>query len=133
MKKIGILGSTGSVGKQTLEVIRAHPKNFKIEYLAANENVNLLIKQTNEFNPTSVCIFNKKKYETLKKNINAKNILTGSIGLTKVSTIKDIERLPYSSLSPIVGMFLNGVFTIAGVPEISGTLALTVKNSTLGN
>ena len=43
MKKIGILGSTGSIGTQALEVVSLHPKKFQVKYLSAKNNVNLLI------------------------------------------------------------------------------------------
>ena len=50
MRKIGILGSTGSIGTQTLEVIDAIEEQFQIVYLTANNNVELLIKQIEKFN-----------------------------------------------------------------------------------
>ena len=56
MRKIGILGSTGSIGTQTLEVIEAIDEQFQIVYLTANNNVELLIKQVEKFNPKYICI-----------------------------------------------------------------------------
>ena len=69
MKKIAILGSTGSIGKQTIDIIRKNKKNFKILLLTANKNHNLLSKQIKEFKVKNVIITNKKSYLILKKNL----------------------------------------------------------------
>ena len=68
-KKIAILGSTGSIGKQTLDIIRKDKKNFKIILLTANKNHNLLSKQIKEFKVKNVIVTNKKSYLILKKNL----------------------------------------------------------------
>ena len=51
MKKIAIIGSTGSIGRQTLNVIRRHPELFKVVSLASGSNASLLCEQINEFKP----------------------------------------------------------------------------------
>jgi len=66
-KKIAILGSTGSIGTQTLEVIAAHPEHFEVETLTANNNVELLIRQAIRFQPNAVVIGNKELYGPLKE------------------------------------------------------------------
>lgn len=65
-KHIAILGSTGSIGTQTLDVIRKNPKLFCVEALTANENADLLIQQALEFQPNCVVIANEQKYEQVK-------------------------------------------------------------------
>ena len=50
-KRIAILGSTGSIGTQTLEVVEQNPDHFQVEVLTANNNVDLLVKQAKKFNP----------------------------------------------------------------------------------
>ena len=72
MKKVAILGSTGSIGKQTLDIIRKNKKNFKVLLLTANKNHNLLSKQIKEFNVKNVIISDHKSYLILKKKF--KNI-----------------------------------------------------------
>ena len=67
-KKIAILGSTGSIGKQTIDIIRKNKKNFKI-LLTANKNHNLLSKQIKEFKVKNVIVTDKKSYLILKKKI----------------------------------------------------------------
>lgn len=67
MKNIAILGSTGSIGTQALEVIKANPDKFRVEVLTANSNAELLAKQAIEFDVNTVVIQEEQKYETLKK------------------------------------------------------------------
>ena len=66
-KQLAILGSTGSIGTQALEVIRAYPDRFEVYALTANNQVDLLIKQAREFLPEAVIIGNKELYPTLKE------------------------------------------------------------------
>ena len=70
IKRIAILGSTGSIGTQALEVIKAHPDLLEVEVLVANSNADLLIKQAIAFKPNAVVIADEKKY------LHVKNILT---------------------------------------------------------
>ena len=65
-KNIAILGSTGSIGTQALDVIRANPHAFTVEVLTANGNANLLIQQALEFNPNAVVIADETKYSFVK-------------------------------------------------------------------
>ena len=71
-KKIAILGSTGSIGRQTLDIVKKNKKDFKVILLTANKNHNLLSKQIKEFKVKNVIITNKKSYLILKKKF--KNI-----------------------------------------------------------
>ena len=66
-KQLAILGSTGSIGTQALEVIRAYPDRFEVYALTANNQVDLLIKQAREFLPEAVIIGNKDLYPQLKE------------------------------------------------------------------
>lgn len=72
-QRIAILGSTGSIGTQTLEIIRQHSDKFEVVLLSANQNVELLIKQTYEFSPKYAVICNDTKYNELKLAVS-KNI-----------------------------------------------------------
>ena len=66
-KHIAILGSTGSIGTQTLKVIEAHPDRFVVEILTANNNAKLLIKQAKKYKPNIVVIANKEKYQEVNE------------------------------------------------------------------
>ena len=68
-KKIAILGSTGSIGKSTLEVINKDKKNFNVVFLSANNNYKKLIQQAKEFNVKSVLIKNEKFYEIVRNSL----------------------------------------------------------------
>jgi len=93
MRKIGILGSTGSIGTQTLEVIEAIDEQFKIIYLTANNNVELLIKQVEKFNPKYICIGDsnlKNKLENLL-NLNNIKIFHGRQGLLELASCDEVD------------------------------------------
>ena len=68
-KKIAILGSTGSIGVQALEVIAEHPDLFEIDVLTANNNSSLLIKQAKKFKPNTVVIVNEAKYPEVNDSL----------------------------------------------------------------
>ena len=71
-KKIAILGSTGSIGKSTLEVIKKDKKNFEVLLLTANNNYKKLIQQAKEFKAKNVLIRNNKFYKKVKKSLKKK-------------------------------------------------------------
>lgn len=70
MKKIAILGSTGSIGTQALDVIKQHPDQFQAHTLTAGNNAELLIKQAREFKPDTVVIANEDKYTTVSQALS---------------------------------------------------------------
>ena len=70
--KIAILGSTGSIGKSTLDIIRKDKKNFDIVLLTANSNYKKLIQQAREFNARSVLINNQSFYRKVKNLLKKK-------------------------------------------------------------
>lgn len=74
MKNIAILGSTGSIGTQTLNVVRRHRDLFSIEVLCAGSNANLLIQQALEFNPNAVVIADENKYQQVHEALANKDI-----------------------------------------------------------
>jgi len=72
MKRISIIGSTGSIGRQTLDVIKEHRDEFSVECLTSLKNVDLLVEQVNEFKPKYVAVTEKNKYNELKAAIGGK-------------------------------------------------------------
>ncbi|MDE5633929.1 MAG: 1-deoxy-D-xylulose-5-phosphate reductoisomerase, partial [Muribaculaceae bacterium] len=66
-KRIAVLGSTGSIGTQTLDVIREYPGRFKAEVLIAGSNVTALVEQAREFRPSMAVIADESKYAELKE------------------------------------------------------------------
>lgn len=101
MKKIAILGSTGSIGTQTLEVVREN-KDIEVLGLAAGKNIELLEQQIREFHPVCVAVWNEGKAEELKVKIadTATRVVTGMEGLIEIATLEKVEIL----VTAIVGM-----------------------------
>ena len=66
MKQIAILGSTGSIGRQALDVIASHPDEYEVYALTANNSVDLLIEQALKFKPEAVVIANEEHYGKLR-------------------------------------------------------------------
>lgn len=101
MKKIAILGSTGSIGTQTLEVVRENG-DIEVLGLAAGSNISLLEEQIREFQPKLVAVWDEKKAVELKikvQDLDVK-IVTGMDGLIEVSVMEEVEIL----LTAVVGM-----------------------------
>jgi 1-deoxy-D-xylulose-5-phosphate reductoisomerase len=100
-KNIAILGSTGSIGTQALEVIRANPDTFVVEVLTGNGNADLLIKQAIEFNPNTVVIADESKYTYVKDALKAYDIkvFAGNESITEVVKMDSIDMV----LAAIVG------------------------------
>lgn len=73
-RTIAILGSTGSIGTQTLQVVEEHPELFEVYAITAGSNVERLIEQAHKFNPEAVVIADESKYETLKEALADKPI-----------------------------------------------------------
>ncbi|MCS7164555.1 MAG: 1-deoxy-D-xylulose-5-phosphate reductoisomerase [Thermodesulfovibrio sp.] len=99
MKKVVILGSTGSIGKSALEVIRRFPDKFKVLGLAAKSSINILEEQIKEFNPQYVAVFDKKACDELRKRVKKLEILYGNEGVCKIAKLKEADIV----LSAIVG------------------------------
>ncbi|MCX6169150.1 MAG: 1-deoxy-D-xylulose-5-phosphate reductoisomerase [Ignavibacteriales bacterium] len=86
MKKILILGSTGSIGVNTLEIVRSFPQEFEITGLTANTNIELLEKQIEEFHPKIVAVRDELKSKELKQRIGNKcEVLSGNEGLLEIT------------------------------------------------
>ena len=77
MKKLSILGSTGSIGTQTLDVVRQHPESFEVVALVANSNIQLLEEQIREFKPLFAGVTDLDKYEELKGRVDSSIHLVG--------------------------------------------------------
>ena len=65
-KRLAILGSTGSIGRQTLEVVDEYPQQFEVYLITANNNIDLLIEQARKYRPEIAIIANKEHYATLR-------------------------------------------------------------------
>jgi 1-deoxy-D-xylulose-5-phosphate reductoisomerase len=101
MKNLSILGSTGSVGTQTLEIVRENNKEFRVVALAANSNIDLLEAQVREFRPSITAIGDKSKYEELKRRIRGLTHITAGLeGVVEAATAEGCDTV----VSAIVGI-----------------------------
>ncbi|MEO6844466.1 MAG: 1-deoxy-D-xylulose-5-phosphate reductoisomerase [Ginsengibacter sp.] len=94
-KRIAIFGSTGSIGRQTLEVIDAHPDLFEVELLTAQTNDKLLIEQALKYMPNAVVIVDEKKYEHVKAALIATDIkvFAGESALEEVADFDSYDMM----------------------------------------
>lgn len=125
MKKIAVLGSTGSIGTQTLEVVRNYKEDLKIVSLAAGSNIELLEKQIREFHPEFVCVYEEEAAEKLKKRIADTNtrVGTGMDGLKEAAVIPSAEIV----VTAFVGMI--GIQPTIEAIEAGKDIALANKET----
>lgn len=108
-KSLAILGSTGSIGRQTLEVVQAYPEKFAVEVLTAQNNAELLIEQALAFKPNVVVIGNEDHYEKVKAALGPHDIkvYAGENALCSVVQMESIDivltaLVGYSGLKPTI-------------------------------
>ena len=100
IKRISILGSTGSIGTQTLQVVEESDNQFEIEYLTTNTNIEILAEQVQKFQPKGVVIKDYEKYKEFKKKYSfSGEILTGEEGLCRAAASERNDLL----VSALVG------------------------------
>ncbi|MBC6990568.1 1-deoxy-D-xylulose-5-phosphate reductoisomerase [Hymenobacter sp. BT491] len=109
LKRVTLLGSTGSIGTQALDVIRAHPTRFQVTALSAHANADLLIRQALEFRPAAVVIGDEKKRATVQAALSgqATEVLAGAKALEEVASRPDTDvvltaMVGYAGLLPTV-------------------------------
>jgi len=124
-KKIIILGSTGSIGKNTVDVIRRNKTDFKIELLSTNKDINQILKQAKEFKVKNIIINNKKKFLEAKSKIK-KNKIKIYNNFESLDKIFFGKKLYYSMVS-ISG--LDGLKPALKCAKFSKNLALVNKES----
>ncbi len=112
-KRIAIFGSTGSVGKTTLNVIRENPDLFKVVTLVAGKNVKCLIEQIEEFRPKNIYIIDKENAEKIKEKYEDINVYYGSQGMEEISNLTDFDisisaLVGIAGLKPTYNMVKNG-------------------------
>lgn len=125
MKRLAILGSTGSIGTQALEVVSRHPDLFQVEVLSAHGNADLLIAQALKYKPNAVVVTNDAKYEIVKKALESSN--------TKVfagqSALMDVVR--WDSVDVVLGAIVGfaGLHSIYAAVDAGKRVALANKET----
>lgn len=125
MKKIALLGSTGSIGTQTLDVVRHYPDDFQVTALAASSNIARLEEQIREFHPKMAVVFNETKAMELKHNIQDLDVevLSGMDGLLAAATEPSADIV----LTAVVGMI--GIRPTIAAIEAGKDIALANKET----
>ncbi len=123
MKKITILGSTGSIGRNTMEVVSRFPDRFKVIGLAAKSNIRLLETQINTCRPEVVAVFDESAGEELKKRNPPVEILIGDKGLIEIATLGHVDMV----VSAIVGS--AGLMPTLAAIKAGKNIALASKES----
>ena len=108
-KRIAILGSTGSIGTQALEVISAHPEKFEVEILTAQNNFDLLIQQSLRHKPNMVVIGNEQHYEKVKSALESYpvKVYCGADSIAQVTAFDSVDMVltamvGFSGLKPTI-------------------------------
>ena len=125
MKRIAILGSTGSIGTQALDVIRWHPDDYVAEVLCAGSNAELLIKQALEFKPNAVVIADETKYAAVRDALAGEpvKVFAGQAALVETMEMESIDMV----LAAIVGF--AGLRPTLHAIEAGKTIALANKET----
>jgi 1-deoxy-D-xylulose-5-phosphate reductoisomerase len=96
MKKIALLGATGSIGVSALEVVRAHPEEYKIAALSAGRNGDLLLSQIEAFRPTAVAVLNESVAAEIASRMpamNAPEVFVGIQGFVRLATLDGVDTV----------------------------------------
>lgn len=125
MKRVTILGSTGSIGTQTLDVIRHNPEDFQVLALTAGNNVQEMAAQIKEFHPRYAVMKNEKKAAELEQILREKDceILYGMDGFIQVSTLSEVDIV----VAAMVGMI--GLRPVMRAIEAGKDIALANKET----
>src|SRR5580693_7044906 len=125
LKRIALFGSTGSIGRQALEVIANHPDKFEVAVLTAQQNEELLIAQAHKFNPEIVVIGHEKKYEKVKEALSS----------TMIKVFAGEKALEEVAAMDVYDVMLAGIVGFAGLKptmkaiENGKTIALANKET----
>ena len=124
-RRLAILGSTGSIGTQALEVIRSHPQTLTVEVLTAYRNASLLIQQSQEFQPNAVVIVDEDQYKTVREALDPLDIkvYTGASALASIVEMETIDIV----LTATVGY--AGLLPTIRAIEAQKTIALANKET----
>ncbi len=125
MKRLAILGSTGSIGVNTLDIVRQFSERFEVVSLSAGRNTRLLRQQILQFRPKVVSVLNKELADTLKRDLASASveIVHGIEGLIKVATLSEVDQV----VSAIVGAV--GLIPTLSAIKTGKSIALANKES----
>lgn len=125
LNRISLLGSTGSIGTQTLDIVRAYPEELKVTALAAGNNVSLMEEQVREFKPRLACLWDEEGAKDLRVRISdtPTKVLSGMDGLLAAAREEEADLV----LTAVVGMI--GIRPTLAAIEEKKTIALANKET----
>lgn len=125
MKQIAILGSTGSIGTQTLDVVRQYPDMFRVYALAAHRSIDLLIEQAREFRPAVVCIADEGLYARLNEALSPLSIQV----MAGEQAIADMVTMPAINVVVAAMVGYAGLLPTMAAIQANKTIALANKET----
>lgn len=123
MRRLSILGSTGSIGKNTLEVVSTNPDAFKIVGLTARNNISLLESQIEQFRPEVAAVFDKTEADRLRSKKLPVKIFSGEEGVIEAATLESVDMV----VSAIAGS--AGLMPTLAAVKAGKTIALATKEA----
>ncbi len=125
MKRIAVLGSTGSIGTQTLDVVRMHPELLSVAAIGCGSNIEMAEQQAREFKPALVAVYDEKKADTLRTRLADTDcrVVSGMEGLITLATIPEADLV----VTAIVGMI--GIRPTVAAIEAGKDIALANKET----
>lgn len=125
MREIAILGSTGSIGIQTLEVIGEYRNEISVAALAARSNIELLEKQIRKFRPRMVCVYDEERAKELRENVKdlPVRVVAGMEGLISCATLDSVDTV----VAAVVGMI--GILPTVEAIKAGKNIALANKET----
>ena len=121
-KKLVLLGSTGSIGRATLEVAQSHPGKFIVRALAAHSNVDLLLEQYRTFRPEYLCIVDQTKADQLLRQLSDEpvKVLVGEEELVRLASLDDVDT--------VVNAVVGAAGLLASLETVKQGKALALAN-----
>ena len=134
MKRVAIFGSTGSIGDNTLNVIRENRELFKVVTLVAGKNIKKLIEQIKEFNPKRVYIISKENADIIKQLFSSIEVYYGKEGMEEISHLTDFDisisaLVGIAGLKPTYNMIKNGKTVALANKEVLVTGGELIMNT----
>ena len=121
-KKIAILGSTGSIGENTVKIIQSNKKDFNVIFLSSNNNIKKLFKQSIKLKPKAVIIFNKEKYNKFKYKFSKR----------KIKVFNSFNDLKSSIIKKKIDYIMCAISGLAGLDSTINSISST-KNIAIAN
>jgi 1-deoxy-D-xylulose-5-phosphate reductoisomerase len=116
MIRIAILGSTGSIGRSTLEVVAQHPDRFEVVGLAAHSRIDVLAEQVRTFAPSAIVVWDEDRAEEFRRQTSQDTVASGLAGLIALATHPEVDCVVIATsgrdaLLPLVRASLERTFS----------------------